>query len=292
MEQRDPSGHAVAAFRKGLSQAGYVEGRNVTVEYRWANDQYERLPMLAADLVRRQVSVIAAPGGSPAALAVKAATTTIPIAFFVGVDPVKIGLVASLNRPGGNLTGVTFLAVELGPKRLEELHELVPAAHLVGVLVNPSRTDAETEMRDMQAAAQKLGLELQLLKARTERDIEMVFETLRQVGVGGLVISGDPFFNSRSEQLGAMALRYAVPTVYQTREFAAAGGLMSYGGSFSEAHQLVGFYSGRILKGEMPADLPVQQATKIEMVVNLKAAKALGLEVPTSILVRADEVIE
>jgi len=216
----------------------------------------------------------------------------IPVVFFVGVDPVEIGLVASLSRPGGNVTGSTYLAVELGPKRLELLHELVPTAPFIGALVNPTRSNVETETRELQAAASKLGLQLRVLHASTEREIDMVFATLQQERIGALVISGDPFFNTRSEHLGALALRHVVPTVYQTRQFAAAGGLMSYGGNFDEAHRLVGVYTGRILKGEKPADLPVQQATNIEMIINLKTAKAFGLTVPLPLLGRADEVIE
>jgi ABC-type uncharacterized transport system substrate-binding protein len=287
-----PQQDAAVAFRKGLGEVGYVEGRNVTVEYRWAEEQYDRLPALAADLVRRRVNVLAAPGGSPAAIAAKAVTTTIPVVFFVGTDPVEMGLVTSLSRPSGNLTGVTYLALELGPKRLEQLHELVPTASVIGALVNPSRASSEAETRDLQVAALKLGLQLHVLHASTEHDFDMVFVKFKQARVGAVVISGDPFFNSRSEQLGGLTFRHAIPTVYQNREFAVAGGLMSYGGNFMEAHRQVGVYAGRILKGETPSDLPVQRATKIEMVVNLKTAKALGLEVPTAILVRADEVIE
>jgi putative ABC transport system substrate-binding protein len=282
----------LAVFRQGLQESGYREGQNVAIEYRWAEDQVDRLPALAADLVQRRVSVIAAVSG-PAARAAKAATATIPIVFQLGNDPVAVGLVASLNRPGGNITGVTTLSVELGPKRLELLHEVAPTATTIAVLVNPDNVTAfETQSRDMQAAARSLGLQLHVLHASAERDLDTVFASLVQLRAGGLAIGGDAFLNSQSEQLAALALRHAVPAIHQPREFAAAGGLMSYGGSPTESYRLAGVYIGRILKGEKPADLPVQQVTKVELVINVKTAKALGLTVPLALLTRADEVIE
>jgi putative ABC transport system substrate-binding protein len=264
----------------------------VTIEYRWADDQYDRLPAMAADLVRRQVSVIAATNGSPSALAAKAATMTIPIVFQIGVDPVGVGLVASINRPGGNITGATIMGVELGAKRLELLHELVPTATVVAALVNPTSPGVAILLRDLESAAQKLGLQVHVLHASTERDFEPAFESLALSKAGALVIGADPLFNSRSEQLAALTVRHSVPAVYQFRAFTAAGGLMSYGGSLTEAYHLTGVYAGRVLKGESPANLPVQQSTKIELIINLKTANALGLTVPQGLLSRADEVIE
>jgi putative ABC transport system substrate-binding protein len=284
----DLTARLVQAFRQGLGESGFVEGRNVAIEYRWAENQPERLPELAADLVRRRVTVIAATGAVASARAAKSATTTIPIVFYTGVNPVEFGLVASLNRPGGNLTGVTTLAGELTPKRLELLHELVPTATVFGVLVNPIRVGFESE----EAAARALGLQIHFLPAGTERDFDTAFATLLRVRAGGLVIGPDGFFISRSEQLAALALRHAIPAAFQFREFAAAGGLMSYGTSNSDMYRLVGAYAARILKGEKPADLPVQQATKIELIINLKTANALGLTVPPTLIARADEVIE
>ena len=288
-----PEGYApyVAAFHQGLKEAGYVEGQNVAIEYRWAQGQYDRLPALAADLVGRQVAVIAA-GTIPAAPAAKAATATIPIVFTTGLDPVQAGLVASLNRPGGNLTGVTSLGVEVGPKGLELLHDLVPAATVMALLVNPTNPSAEPLSRDLQTAARTLGLQLHILRASTERDFDTVFATFLQLRAGGLVIGTDGFFNTQSERLATLTVRHAVPAIFPYREFTAAGGLMSYGVSITDLYRLVGVYTGRILRGEKPAELPVQQVTKVELAINLKSAKALGIAFPPTLLARADEVIE
>ena len=283
----------LAAFRQGLKEVGYVERENVSIEYRFAQNQYDRLPAMAADLVRRQVAVIAASGGPLAALAAKAATTTIPIVFNMGVDPVALGLVASLNRPGGNLTGVSSLNAELGQKRLELLHELVPTATSVALLVNPTNPSvAERLSRDLQAAARTLGLQLHVLHASSELDFETAFATSVQLRAGALVIGGDGFFITRAAQLTSLALRHAMPTMFQFRGFAMAGGLVSYGGRVTDEYRLVGSYTGRILKGEKPADLPVQQSTRIELIINMKTAKMLGLAVPLTMLVAADEVIQ
>jgi putative ABC transport system substrate-binding protein len=280
------------AFRQGLQESGYIEGRNVSIEYRWAEAQIDRLPGMAAELVHRQVAVIAATS-TPAALAAKAATTTIPIVFETGGDPVQLGLVASLNRPGGNVTGVTQLTSELIPKRLELLHELVPAAGVMALLVNPTDSVyANVQSSQALAAAHTLGLELHVLHASTERDFDAVFAKLTELQAGGLVISGDPVFVSGSKQLATLTVRHSVPAVYVSREFAAAGGLASYGGVLTQSYRLAGIYTGRILKGDKPADLPVQQATKVELYINLKTAKALGITVPLPLSGRADELFE
>jgi ABC-type uncharacterized transport system substrate-binding protein len=282
----------IPPFRQGLKEGGYVEGQNVTIEYRLAEGQWDRLPALTADLVRRQVSVIALTG-LPAALAAKAATTTIPIVFQIADDPVQVGLVASLGRPGGNITGVTSLQVELAPKLLELLHELVPTATAVGLLINPANSArVPSTTREAQAAARRLGLELHVLHASGERDFDAVFASLVQLRAGALAITPDPLFFGRSGQFGALALRHAIPAIAPYREFAAAGGLMSYGTNRANQFRQVGIYTGRILKGEMPADLPVEQAVKLDLIINLRTAKALGLDVPMSMLMRVDEVIE
>jgi putative ABC transport system substrate-binding protein len=287
-----PFAHLVAAFSEGLKETGYVEGQNLAIEFRWAEGQYDRLPALLTDLVHRQVAVLAATS-TPAALAAKAATATIPIVFATDGDPVQLGLTASLSRPGGNVTGVTQLNVEVGPKRLELAHELIPAATVIALLVNPTNPVAEAVSKDLQAAARILGLQLHVLHASTERDFDAVFTTLVQLRAAALVIgSADPLFGSRAAQLGALALRHAVPAIYQFREFAAAGGLISYGGRFADTYRQVGVYTGRILKGQKPADLPVVQSTKVELILNLKTARALGLTIPLPLLGRADEVIE
>jgi putative tryptophan/tyrosine transport system substrate-binding protein len=280
------------AFRQGLGETGYVEGRNVAIEFRWAEGQQNRLSALAADLAGRRVAVIVAPGGAPAALAAKSATATIPIVFEMGADPIAMGLVGSLNRPGGNLTGVSSLNVEVTPKRLEILHELVPTAAVVAVLINPTSPTADSQLRDLQAAARALGLQFHVLHAGTERDFDTVFVTLLQLRAGGLVVASDGFFGTHGEQLAALTVRHAVPAIHQSRDFSIAGGLISYGGNFVESHRQAGVYTGRILKGENPADLPVQLVTKVELFINLKAAKTLGITVPLSLLARADEVIE
>ena len=282
----------LSAYLKGLGETGYVDGQNVAIEYRWAEGENDRLPAMAADLVHRQVAVIAATS-APAALAAKAATTTIPIVFETGGDPIKLGLVPSLNHPGGNVTGVTQTNVETVPKRLQLLHELVPTARVMALLVNPTDPAlAETNTKDVQAAARALGLELHVLTASTERDLDGVFAKLIQLRAGGLVIGSGAFFTSRSEQLGALTVSHAVPAIHDKREFAVAGGLMSYGGNIADSYRLAGVYTGRVLKGDKPADLPVQQVTKVEMTINLKTAKALGLNIPEPMIGRADEVIE
>jgi putative tryptophan/tyrosine transport system substrate-binding protein len=283
---------SLTAFREGLSETGYVEGRNVAIEYRWAEGQYDRLPALAADLVGRKVDLIAASGGDLAARAAKGATSTIPIVFTSGDDPVVTGLVASLARPGGNLTGVNLLVVELHAKRLELITELVPQAKVFALLVNPNSPQTERVVQAVQEAAHVKGLRLHILKAANESEIATAFASLVQLQAGALVQQADPFFINRRDQLALLAARYAIPTIYEGRQFAEAGGLMSYGTSFAEMYRQIGVYSGRILKGEKPADLPVMQPTKFQLVINLKAAKAIGLTVPESFLLRADAVLE
>jgi putative ABC transport system substrate-binding protein len=281
----------VTGFRQGLKEAGYVEGQNLTIEYRWAEDHHDRLPAMAADLVRHQVAVIVATSAS-ATLAAKAATTTLPIVFETAADPVKLGLVGSLSRPGGNLTGVTQLGEEEAPKRLELLHELLPTARVMAVLVNPAEPLTGSQVRVSLAAAKTLGLELHVLNASIERDFDAAFAKLTELRAGGLTIGGNALFSSHIEQLAALTVRHRIPAVYQRREFAAAGGLMSYGTNIADTHRLVGIYTGRVLKGEKPADLPVQQATKVELYINLKTAKALGITVPLPLSGRADELFE
>jgi len=294
MNATSPEGYArqLAAFLKGMGETGYVDGHNVIIEYRWAEGQSDRLPAMATDLVRRQVSVIAATT-TPAALAAKAATTTIPIVFVTAADPVGLGLVANLSRPDVNVTGVTQLNLEIAPKRLELLHELIPTATVMALLVNPTNsTLAQTESSTAASAARTLGLELHILNASAESDFDAVFENLIKLRAGGLVIGTDPFFTSRSKQLAALAIRYAVPVIYQYGDFTAAGGLISYGGSITESYRLAGIYTGRILKGDKVSDLPVQQATKVELFINLNTAKTLGITVPLPLLGRVDDVVE
>jgi putative tryptophan/tyrosine transport system substrate-binding protein len=283
---------ARTAFREGLAEAGYVEGRNVTIEYRRSEGRVERYPELVADLLRHQVTVIAALGGIPSAMAAKAATTTIPIVFAGGFDPVEIGLVTSFARPGGNLTGTTSLAVELGPKRLEAMHELLPAAKVFALLLNPDHPNAETESRGMQTAARVLGVQIRIVHARDVREFDMAFATVAQLGAAGLMIGiGQPLAGN-SGLLGELAARHRVPAIAGSRDFVAAGGLLSYTGNSTEATRGAGIYAGRILKGEKPGDLPVQQATKVELIINMKTAKALGLTIPETLLATADEVIQ
>ena len=286
----DSFAHFVRRFHQGLNESGYVEGQNVAIEYRWAEGQYDRLPALAADLVGRNVIVIAATGSGPSGLSAKAATKTIPIVF-VASDPLRLGLVASLSRPEGNVTGVSPLGYELEAKKLQILSEGIPTASVIGILSNPSNPNAERALRDIQTAARTLAREIVVANASSERDIDSAFAMLVARHVGALLVSSDVFFTSRRDQIVAFAARYAIPAIYD-RGFSVAGGLMNYGGSLPEAYRVAGVYTGRILKGEKPAGLPVQQSTKVELVINLKTAKALGLEIPPTLLARADEVIE
>jgi putative ABC transport system substrate-binding protein len=285
------AGH-LAVFRQSLGESGYVEGRNVAIEYRWAENQYDRLPALAADLVRRRVAVIIASGGPAPAMAAKAATSTIPIVFTASNDPVRLGLVASLNRPGGNVTGTSALTVELDAKRLAILRELVPTAGVIGALVNPNRPRAEIQSSGVQEAARGLGQQVSILNAGSERDIDVVFATLVRERIGALLVSADPFFNSARARLVALAARHGVATIFNTRDFPAAGGLASYGPDIADGYRQAGIYAGRILKGDKPGDLPVVQPTKFELVINLKTARALGISIPNTLLALADEVIE
>ena len=282
----------VAAFRRGLHETGFVEGQNVAIEFRWANGRRDRLPALAAELVGRQVNVIVATGG--AHRAAKAATATVPVVAMSGGDPVRGGMVASFNRPGGNVTAVALYAYELGPKRLEVLRELLPEAKVIAVLVNPTNPDPESkrDAQQVEAAARAVGQQIKMLGASSDPEIDTAFATLVQRGDDALLVMGDPFFNSRREQLVALAARHRVPAIFEWREFAAAGGLMSYGSSITDAYRQVGIYAGKILKGAKPADLPVMQTVKVELVINLKTAKALGIAIPQSVLLRADEVIQ
>jgi putative ABC transport system substrate-binding protein len=282
----------VSVSRQGLAQSGYVEGRNVAIEYRWAEGHYDRLPALAAELVRRPVNVIVTPDSIVTARAAKAATTTIPIVFGIGADPVELGLVDGLSRPGGNLTGTARLSSELEPKRLQLLHELIPAASTIALLMNPSNPAGVSLTKDMQAAASRLGLSLLVVQASTDRDLDAAFATMARLRAEGIVISPDPFFVQQSARLAALALSQAIPAMFQYREFAAAGGLISYAGSRTESYRLVGVYAGRILRGAKPSDLPVQLSTTVELVINLKTARALGISVPPTMLSLADEVIE
>ncbi|MDP3256234.1 ABC transporter substrate-binding protein [Bosea sp. (in: a-proteobacteria)] len=291
-ESPEPYASRLVAFRDGLSETGYVEGRNVAIDFRWAEGRYSRLPALAMDLAARRVAVIVAPGGAEVALAARSATTTIPIVFEMGGDPLMLGLVASLSRPGGNLTGVTSLSVEVSRKRLEFMSELFPNATTFAVAVNTTSPTSALQLKNLHAAADSLGLQLRILTASSEAELNDVFRAASEMRVGGLVFTSDPYFAYRSHQLAALAIRHGVPTITQARDFPIAGGLMSYGGDFQQSHRHTGIYAGRIVRGEKPSDLPVQRVTKVELFVNLKAANGLGLAIPPSLLSSADVVIE
>jgi putative ABC transport system substrate-binding protein len=288
----DEAAYTVSAFREGLASEGFVEGRTAAIEYRWAHGQYERLPAMASELINRNVDVIVASGGTGAARAAKAGTKVLPIVFLVGEDPVRTGLVASFNRPGGNLTGVNVFMNEIESKKLGLLHELVPKASRIAVLVNPNNVFIEEQLKDVDVAARAMGIELQVLRASSEKQIDAAFATLAQNRVEALLVGADPFFNSRRDQLAALAARLSLPAIYELREYAVAGGLFSYGPSLTAGYRQMGVYAGKVLKGAKPADLPVVQPTRIELVINVKTAKALGLDVPPTLLARADEVIE
>ena len=282
----------ITAFRQGLGESGYVEGRNVAIEFRWAEGQHNKLPALAAELVGRQVTVIVAPGGAPAAIAAKSVTTTIPIVFEMGADPIATGLVDSLNRPSGNVTGVSSLSVEVTPKRLEFLHELIPTADSFAVVFNPTSPTADSQLRNLQAFASARGLQIHVLQASSEQEVDAVLATLPQLQVAGLVFASDTMFGTHGEPLATLTVRHAVPAIHQSRDFTIAGGLMSYGGSFFKSHRQAGIYTGRIIRGDQPSDLPVQEVTKVELFINLKTAKTLGMTFPLSLLGRADQAIE
>jgi putative ABC transport system substrate-binding protein len=291
-ESPTPFASRLHAFRQGLAEAGYVEGRNVAIEFRWAEGQHSRLNALAAELVSRRVDVIVAPGGAPSGLAAKAATTSIPIVFEMGADPIRVGLVESLSRPTGNLTGVTSFNVDLSPKRLQFLLEVIPGARLVGVLVNPTSPTTESQLKRLEATARELNVQIDVVRAANEQGYEAAFEKVRALKAAGLVVASDTYFALHSEPLAALALKYRLPAITQTRDFAIAGGLMSYGGNFVESHRLAGVYTARVIKGARPADLPVQQVTGFELFVNLKTARILGVTLPMTLLASADKVIE
>jgi putative ABC transport system substrate-binding protein len=288
----EDAGHLAEAFRRGLAEVGRVEGRNVAIEYRWALGHYDRLPAMAAELVRRPVTVLAATGGEPAALAAKAATSRIPTVFAIGGDPVRLGLAASYNRPGGNATGISILTNSLEPKRIGVLSEMLPRTATIGVLVNPNFPPAEGQLRDVHEAARPTGLQVHALRANTDAELDAAFETIGRERIAAVSVAASPFFDTRRDRLIALAARYAVPAMFHFREFVAAGGLMSYGISFPESYRQIGVYAGRILNGEKPGDLPILQPTRFEFVINLKTAKALNLEIPAMLLARADAVIE